>query len=172
MPINLISNYKRLQTSNIRIQVVKNRIRLGGGYNFAPSNLTITGQPEFRNSKKTYVMKNLRNQVQLIGRLGANVEMSELSTGTKKATMSVATSETYKNKSGENVTDTQWHNVIAWNATATYASNYLTKGIEVMVQGKLTNRSYVDKNGVTRYITEVVADQLLILQKKEEKRAE
>ncbi len=116
-------------------------------------------------------MQNLRNQVQLIGRLGANVEMSELSTGTKKATMSLATSETYKNKSGENVTDTQWHNVIAWNSTAAYANSYLTKGTEVMVQGKLTNRSYVDKNGVTRYITEVVADQLLILQKKEEKKS-
>jgi len=114
-------------------------------------------------------MKNLRNQVQLIGRLGVNVEMSELSTGTKKATMSVATSETYKNKSGENVTDTQWHNVIAWNSNAAYAHSFLTKGTEVMIQGKLVNRSYTDKNGVTRYITEVVADQLLILQKKAEK---
>lgn len=112
-------------------------------------------------------MKNLRNQVQLIGRLGADPEMNELSTGNKKAHMRIATSETYKNKSGEKVTDTQWHNVVAWNATANYAKSYLTKGTEVMIQGKLVSRSYEDKNGSTRYITEVVADQMMILQKKE-----
>lgn len=112
-------------------------------------------------------MKNLRNQVQLIGRLGANPEMKELSTGSQVARMNLATSETYTNKSGEKVTDTQWHNLVAWNGNAKYASSYLTKGSEVMVQGKLVNRSYEDKNGVTRYITEVVVDQVLILQKKE-----
>ncbi len=112
-------------------------------------------------------MKNLRNQVQLIGRLGADPEMSEFSTGSKKTNMSVATSETYKNKSGEKVTDTQWHHVVAWNGNANYAKAYLTKGTEVMIQGKLVSRSYEDKNGTTRYITEVVADQMMIIQKKE-----
>jgi len=114
-------------------------------------------------------MKNLRNQVQLIGRLGADPEMSEFSTGNKKVHMSVATSETYKNKSGERVTETQWHNVIAWNGNANYAKAYLSKGTEVMIQGKLSSRKYDDKNGTTRYITEVVADQMLILQKNEAK---
>jgi single-strand DNA-binding protein len=114
-------------------------------------------------------MKNLRNQVQLIGRLGADPEMNEFTTGSKKVHMSIATSEIYKNKSGEKVTDTQWHNVVAWNGTATYAKTYLKKGTEVMEIGKLVNRSYEDKNGTTRYITEVVADQMMIIQKKEDK---
>jgi len=113
-------------------------------------------------------MKNLRNQVQLIGRLGADPEVNEFSSG-KKAHMRIATSETYKNKSGEKVTDTQWHNVVAWNKSADYAQNYLSKGTEIMVVGKLVNRSYEDKNGITRYITEVVADQMTIMQKKEDK---
>jgi single-strand DNA-binding protein len=112
-------------------------------------------------------MKNLRNQVQLIGRLGADPELNEFSTGSKKVQMRIATSETYKNKSGEKVTDTQWHNVVAWNSTADFASAYLNKGTEVMIHGKLVNRSYEDKNGSKRYITEVVTDQMLILQKKE-----
>ena len=114
-------------------------------------------------------MKNLRNQVQLIGRLGTDPEMNEFSTGSKKVHMSIATSETYKNKSGEKVTETQWHNVIAWNGNANYAKAYLTKGTEVMIHGKLVSRSYEDKNGTTRYITEVVANQMMILQKKEAK---
>lgn len=112
-------------------------------------------------------MKNLRNQVQLIGRLGANPELNEFGSGSKKVHMSIATSETYKNKSGDKVTETQWHNVVAWNGTADFAKNYLTKGTEVMVQGKLVSRSYEDKTGTTRYITEVVAEQMMILQKKE-----
>ena len=111
-------------------------------------------------------MKNLRNQVQLIGRLGADPEVNEFSTG-KKAHMRIATSETYKNKSGEKVTETQWHNVVAWNGNANYAKAYLTKGTEIMIQGKLVSRSYEDKNGTTRYITEVVTDQMMILKKKE-----
>ena len=114
-------------------------------------------------------MKNLRNQVQLIGRLGADPEMNEFNSGIKKVHMSIATSETYKNKSGEKVTDTQWHQVVAWNGNANYAKAYLTKGTEVMIQGKLVSRSYEDKNGTTRYVTEVVADQMLILHKYEAK---
>ncbi len=165
MNINNISVYKRLQTNNKRLQMFNNRIRRIARCNFAPST-TITGQPEFINVK-IIIMKNLRNQVQLIGRLGADPEMNEFSTGSKKVHMSVATSETYKNKNGEKVTDTQWHNVVAWNATANYAQSYLTKGTEIMVQGKLVNRSYEDKNGITKYITEVVADQVMILKKKE-----
>ncbi len=68
---------------------------------------------------------------------------------------------------GEKVTDTQWHHVVAWNGNAKYAKSYLTKGTEVMVQGKLVNRSYEDKTGTTRYVTEVIVDQMLILDKKD-----
>jgi len=112
-------------------------------------------------------MKNLRNQVQLIGRLGADPEMHEFSNGNSKVSINLATSETYKNKAGDQITDTQWHNVIAWNGTGKYIKSYMTKGTEIMVQGKLAYSSYEDKNGVTRYITEVVANQVMILSKKE-----
>ncbi|NOR87901.1 MAG: single-stranded DNA-binding protein [Bacteroidales bacterium] len=112
-------------------------------------------------------MKNLRNQVQLIGNLGADPEMREFSNGNNKVNIRLATSDSYKNKAGEKVTDTQWHNVVAWNGTGKYIKNYTTKGTEIMVQGKLTHSSYEDKNGVTKYVTEVVADQVMILSKKE-----
>jgi single-strand DNA-binding protein len=112
-------------------------------------------------------MKSLRNQVQLIGRLGADPEMREFANGNQKVSINIATSDFYKNKAGEQVTDTQSHNVVAWNGTGKYIKNYMTKGTEVMVQGKLTHSSYEDKNGITRYITEVVADQVIILTKKE-----
>ncbi len=112
-------------------------------------------------------MKSLRNQVQLIGRLGADPEMKEFSNGNSKVSMNIATSETYKNKAGDQITDTQWHNVIAWNGTGKYIKNYISKGTEIIIQGKLTHNSYEDKNGITRYITEIVADQVMILSKKE-----
>jgi single-strand DNA-binding protein len=112
-------------------------------------------------------MKNLRNQVTLIGHLGADPELKEFSTGTQKVSMSLATTETYKNKNGEKVTDTQWHLLAAWNGQAKYAKSYLTKGTEVMIQGKLVSRSYQDSEGKNRYITEVVVDQMMILKKKE-----
>lgn len=112
-------------------------------------------------------MKSLRNQVQLIGRLGADPEMREFSNGNHKVSMNIATSDTYKNKGGDQITDTQWHNVVAWNGTGNYIKKYMTKGTEVMIQGKLTHSSYEDKNGITRYVTEVVADQVMILSKKE-----
>ena len=112
-------------------------------------------------------MKSLRNQVQLIGRLGADPEMREFSNGNQKVSINIATSDTYKNKGGDQITDTQWHNVVAWNGTGKYIHKYMTKGTEVMIQGKLTHSSYEDKNGITRYVTEVVADQVMILSKKE-----
>jgi single-strand DNA-binding protein len=112
-------------------------------------------------------MKSLRNQVQLIGRLGADPEMREFSNGNNKVSISVATSDFYKNKAGELVTETLWHHVIALNVTVKYIEKYMSKGTEVMVQGKLTHNSYEDKNGITRYVTEVVADQVMILSKKE-----
>ena len=111
-------------------------------------------------------MNTLKNKVQLIGNLGNAPEVKILDGGNKLARLSLATNETYKNSKGEKVTETQWHNVIAWGKTAEIVEKYFTKGIEVMVEGKLINRNYTDKEGVKRYITEVQANELLILSKK------
>ncbi|MFX6899532.1 single-stranded DNA-binding protein, partial [Acinetobacter baumannii] len=80
--------------------------------------------------------------------------------------LSVATNETYRNSKGEKVTDTQWHSVVAWGKLADIAEKLMVKGTEVVVEGKLINRSYVDKQGVKRFITEVQANELLVLTKK------
>ena len=108
-------------------------------------------------------MSTLRNKVQLIGNLGNNPEIITLDSGKKLAKMSIATNETYKNAQGDKVTDTQWHNVVAWNKTADIIENYLQKGSEVAIEGKLTNRSYEDKDGIKKYITEIVCNELLML---------
>ena len=108
-------------------------------------------------------MNTLRNKVQLIGNLGNNPEIITLDSGKKLAKFSIATNETYKNAQGEKITDTQWHNVVAWNKTAEIAEKYLEKGREVAIEGKLTTRSYDDKDGVKRYTTEVIISELLLL---------
>ncbi|NQW36487.1 MAG: single-stranded DNA-binding protein [Flavobacteriales bacterium] len=108
-------------------------------------------------------MSTLRNKVQLIGNLGKAPEIITLDSGKKLAKFSIATNETYKNAQGEKVTDTQWHNVIAWNKTAEIVEKYLDKGKEIAIEGKLTSRSYDDKDGNKRYITEVVCDELVML---------
>lgn len=108
-------------------------------------------------------MNNLKNKVQLIGNLGMNPEIKTLESGKKLAKFSIATNETYKNAKGEKVEDTQWHNLIAWGNTADIIEKYLQKGNEVAVEGKLTNRSYDDKDGNKRYITEIVVNELLML---------
>lgn len=111
-------------------------------------------------------MNNLKNKVQLIGNLGNAPEIKTLEGGNKLARLSLATNETYKNAKGEKVTETQWHNVIAWGKTAEIVEKYFTKGLEVLIEGKLINRNYTDKDGIKRYVTEVQANDLLILSKK------
>jgi single-strand DNA-binding protein len=108
-------------------------------------------------------MNTLRNKVQLIGNLGNDPEIITMDSGKKLAKFSIATNETYKNQQGERVTDTQWHNVVAWGKTAEIVESYVTKGKEVAVEGKLTHRSYEDKEGQKRYATEVVCSELLLL---------
>ncbi|MCW3103143.1 MAG: single-stranded DNA-binding protein [Bacteroidetes bacterium] len=108
-------------------------------------------------------MNALRNKVQLIGNLGMNPEVKTLDGGKKLAKMSIATNETYKNSKGEKVTETQWHNLIAWGKTATIIEKYLVKGSEVAVEGKLINRNYTDKEGVKRYITEIQVNDVLMI---------
>ena len=108
-------------------------------------------------------MNTLRNKVQLIGNLGNDPEVITLESGKKLAKISIATNDSYKNAEGEKVTDTQWHNVVAWNKTAEIMEKYLQKGNEVAIEGKLTSRSYEDKDGVKKFVTEIVCNELLML---------
>ena len=108
----------------------------------------------------------MKNKVQLIGHLGMNPEVKTTESGKKLAKLNVATNETYRNAKGEKITDTQWHQIIAWGKTADIAEKYLQKGTEVVIDGKLINKSYTDKDSVKRYVTEIQANEILILSKK------
>ena len=108
-------------------------------------------------------MNALRNKVQLIGNLGMDPEVKSLDGGKKLAKVSIATNETYKNAKGERVTETQWHNLIAWGKTAEIVEKFLKKGSEVAVEGKLINRNYTDKEGIKRYVTEIEVSEVLML---------
>ncbi|MGB5941567.1 MAG: single-stranded DNA-binding protein [Leeuwenhoekiella sp.] len=110
-------------------------------------------------------MSTLRNKVQLIGNLGQDPEIVNLDSGKKLAKFSIATNESYKNSKGERVTDTQWHNIVAWGKTADIIESYVTKGKEIAIEGKLTSRSYETKQGEKRYITEIVCNELVMLSK-------
>ncbi|MDH5396764.1 MAG: single-stranded DNA-binding protein [Cyclobacteriaceae bacterium] len=105
-------------------------------------------------------MNNLKNKVQLIGHLGGDPEVKKFDSGKVRATFRLATNENYKNGNGEWIQETQWHTIIAWNGLAQRAEKKLKKGNEVAVSGKLTYRSYEDKNGTTRQVTEINADNL------------
>ncbi|MBK8522597.1 MAG: single-stranded DNA-binding protein [Ferruginibacter sp.] len=107
-------------------------------------------------------MYALKNKVQLIGNLGNAPEVKTTESGKKLARFSVATNESYRNAKGEKVTETTWHNLVAWGKVAEIAEKYLTKGKEVAVEGKLINRSYTDKEGNKKYITEVEVNELLM----------
>jgi len=108
-------------------------------------------------------MNTLRNQVQLIGNLGNNPEIKNFDSGKKMAKLSIATNESYTNKQGEKITNTEWHTVVFWNKQAEIAEKYLQKGKEVAISGKLTHREYDDKDGNKRYVTEVIGNELVML---------
>jgi len=108
-------------------------------------------------------MSTLRNKVQLIGHVGNDPEIKTFDGGKKLAKLNVATNESYKNDKGEKVEETQWHSLIAWGKTADIIEKYVVKGKEIAIEGKLTHRSYEDKNGEKRYVTEVVIEELLLL---------
>ena len=99
----------------------------------------------------------------ILGNLGADPEVRVLSTGTKVARLRIATSETYTNKNGERITNTEWHSVNVWRNQADVAEKYLSKGRQVYIEGKLRTRSYDDKDGITRYVTEIEADNLTLV---------
>ncbi len=111
-------------------------------------------------------MNAIKNKVQLIGNLGSAPEVKDLDNGNKVARFSLATSEYYVNKKGEKVNETQWHNVVIWGKLADVAGRYLQKGSQVVIEGKLSNRNYTDKEGAKKYFTEIVANEMLMLDKK------
>ena len=111
-------------------------------------------------------MNNLRNRVQLIGRLGKDIEMKTLSGGKKLAKASLATSEIYKDAEGNKVENTQWHNLTFWGKTAENAGNILKKGSEIAVDGRLNYSNYEDKDGNTKYYTEIIVNEFIKLNPK------
>ena len=102
---------------------------------------------------------SLKNSVQLIGNLGKDVTLSTFDKGTKKVSLVIATNDYFTNNKGEKIKQTEWHNLVAWGKTAELMSESLTKGNEIAIQGKLSSRSYEDKEGVTRYITEIIVNE-------------
>lgn len=140
---------------------------------FGPKGIFVGTLPRsFIHSLKLHVMNSLRNKVTLIGRLGKDPELTTFESGKKKVSFSLATSDVYRNKNGEKVENTEWHNVVLWGKTAEIANEYLKKGNEVCIEGRLTYRNYDDANGVTRYITEVVGNEMLLMEKKAKAEAE
>jgi single-strand DNA-binding protein len=111
-------------------------------------------------------MTSLKNNVQLIGRLGNEPEIRSFESGKKMATFSLATNEVYYNNQGEKIEDTQWHNIVVWGKKADTVETYLSKGSEIALTGKLINRSY-EKDGEKKYITEINMNELLMMGKKE-----
>lgn len=126
-------------------------------YRLASSNLAFFAFELMKNN-----MSSIRNRIQLIGNLGADPEIKAMESGRKLAKFSVATNEIYRNQEGDLVTETQWHRLIAWGRTAEVAEEFLKKGSEVAVDGKIQTRSYTDSEGEQKYLTEVVVNELLM----------
>lgn len=110
-------------------------------------------------------MNALRNSVRLLGHLGDNPKVRKLDSGKTVANFSIATNEVYRDSHGEKQSETTWHRLVAWGKQAEIAEKYLKKGTEITIEGKLTNRSWEDKNGEKQYITEIVVNSMLILDK-------
>ena len=110
-------------------------------------------------------MNAMKNRVQLIGHVGNEPEIKTFDGGKKLANLTIATNDTYRNDKGDKVEQTEWHKVTAWGKTADIIEKYVTKGKEVAIECKLTHRSYEDKNGEKRYITEVIVNEILLIGK-------
>ncbi|MBK7426339.1 MAG: single-stranded DNA-binding protein [Saprospiraceae bacterium] len=106
-------------------------------------------------------MNNLRNSVRLFGKVGMDPEVVTFENGKKKAKLSLATTETYKNQQGEKVRETQWHNLVAWGAQAATIEKFVEKGREIAIEGKLVHRNYEDKTGKKCFITEIVLNEFI-----------
>jgi len=107
------------------------------------------------------------NKVILVGNVGKDPVVRYFDKGVAKATFPLATSETYTNQQGETITSTEWHNIVLWRSLAEVAEKTVKKGSQLYVVGKIKTRSYVDKDGVNKYITEILADTMLVLEKKQ-----
>jgi len=107
-------------------------------------------------------MTSLRNNVQLIGRLGNEPDVRTFESGKKMATFSLATNDNYTNAQGEKVEETQWHNIVVWGKKVDVVESYLKKGNEIAMSGKIINRSY-EKDGEKKYITEITLNELLMM---------
>ncbi len=114
-------------------------------------------------------MTSIKNHVQLIGNVGQEPTITNLESGKKVARFSIATNEYYKDAKGEKQTDTNWHTVVAWGKTAEIVEKFVGKGKEVGITGKLKTRTYTTDDGNQRYVTEVVADEILLLGSKTDK---
>ena len=111
------------------------------------------------------------NKVMLIGNLGQNPEIRRTSDGTPVATLSLATNFTFKNAKGDKITQTEWHRITVWRGLAEIAEKYLKKGAKLFIEGRLTYGSFTDKEGVKRYTTEIVADELTMLDNRDSNEA-
>jgi len=109
-------------------------------------------------------MNTMKNRVQLIGHVGNDPEVRTFEGG-KVANFNIATNETYTNKKGEKVEQTEWHRIVAWDKNAEIIEKSVTKGKEIAIEGKLSTRSYDDKDGNKRYITEVTVSDIMLLGK-------
>lgn len=112
-------------------------------------------------------MYALKNKVQLIGNLGMNPEIKEVTGGKKMARFSMATNESYRDANGKKQTETQWHNLVAWGKVADLVEKFLSKGNEIVIEGKLVNRNYTDKEGIKRYTTEILVNEIVLLGRKD-----
>ncbi|MEN0005162.1 MAG: single-stranded DNA-binding protein [Bacteroidota bacterium] len=108
-------------------------------------------------------MNQLRNRVQLIGHLGKEIDYKELDDGNAIARASIVTKEVHKDAAGERVVELQWHNLVGWGAVANIMQVLLKKGKEVAIQGKLQHRTYEDKEGIKRFVSEVVIQEFMLL---------
>jgi single-strand DNA-binding protein len=107
------------------------------------------------------------NKVILVGNVGADPEVRYIESNTPVCNLRIATSESYKNRSGEKVTTTEWHTVVLWRGLAEIAEKYVKKGMQLYIEGKIRTRSWDDKDGNKRYATEIIADVLQLLGKRE-----
>jgi len=108
-------------------------------------------------------MYALKNKVQLIGNLGNDPDIRVTENGKKWARFSMATSDSYRNAKGEKITETQWHNLVVWGKLAEIVEKYVGKGKEIAIEGRLVTRTYNDKDGNKKYITEIQVNELLML---------
>lgn len=108
------------------------------------------------------------NKVILVGNAGRDAEVRYIDNGAAVATFTLATSESYTAKNGEKVTTTEWHNIVVWRGLAEFAGKYIKKGQQLYIEGRIRNRSYDDKDGIKRYVSEILADSIQLLGRKDQ----